>query len=631
MYPDLLFHPGELTVQQRAGEAQMARMNSGALSNRIPGGAIPFLAQQPMAIAATIAQDGAVWASMLLGVPGFLCSEDGRSMRIDASRPLAAADDPFWENIERGSDLGLLIIELGSRRRLRVNGRATLDAERQLTVEVGAAYPNCPKYIQRRHWSMPAAPASKDPSRASRQGRTLDTRQRAWITLADTLFVASCHPEHGADASHRGGQPGFVEAIDDNTLRIPDYGGNSMFNTLGNFESYPRAGLAFVDFQRGRLLQLTGWPRIRWDLDDPQRRSGGTGRFWDFEVERWRESDLALRLQWEFVDFSPFNPVALGDDASLALQVVEISQEADRVRRFRLRAFDDAELPSFMPGAHLPVALPGDNGATLQRHYSILSDPGERSYYDIAVLHERNSRGGSRYLHESVAPGDQLAALKPKNQFPMARSAQHAVFIAGGIGITPILSMLWQLVRDGGSFELHYTVKRWADLAFRTEIERLAGGRANFYATREPDGSRIQLAAVLGTPVPDTHVYVCGPRKLIVAVREVARAQGWPDEHIHFESFGAEPSSDDHAIRVELARSGGSLVVPADRSILDVLLDAGIAVPYDCKRGECSLCATRYREGQPEHRDLCLTSAEQEQALCVCVSRAKIDGLVLDL
>lgn len=631
MSPDLLFHPGELAVQQRAGEAQTAHMNGGALSNRIPGGAIPFLAQQPMAIAASIAEDGAVWASLLLGLPGFLRSEDGRSMRIDVSRPLTAEDDPLWENMERGSDLGLLIIELGSRRRLRVNGRATRDADGQLTVDVGVAYPNCPKYIQRRHWSMPAAPASNAQPRASRQGRTLDTRQRAWIVAADTLFIASSHPEHGADASHRGGQPGFVQFLNDNTLRIPDYSGNSMFNTLGNFESYPRAGLAFVDFERGLLLQLTGRPRIRWELDDPQQRSGGTGRFWDFEVERWRESDLALRLKWEFVDFSPFNPVALEEDASLALHVVEISQETDLVRRFRLRAFDDAELPGFMPGAHLPVALPGDNGAALQRHYSILSDPGERSYYEIAVLRERKSRGGSRYFHETVAPGDQLAALKPKNGFPMTRSARHAVFIAGGIGITPILSMLRQLVRDGGSFELHYSVKHWADLAFRPEVERLAGTKANLYATREPDGRRIPLAAVLGTPVPDTHVYVCGPRKLIVAVREIARAKGWPDEQIHFESFGAEPSADDRAITVELARSGGSLTVPADQSILDALLDAGIAVPYDCKRGECSLCATGYRKGQPEHRDLCLTSAEQEQALCLCVSRAKSDELVLDL
>ena len=524
-------------------------MNGGALSDRIPGGAIPFLAQQPMAVAASIAADGAVWASVLLAEPGFISAADARTVNIDISMSPVAVDD----------------------------------------------------------------------------------RQRAWIAAADTLFVASAHPQQGADASHRGGRPGFVQIVADNNLRIPDYSGNSMFNTLGNFESYPRAGLAFLDFERGRLLQLTGRPVIRWDLDDPQQHTGGSGRFWDFEVDRWRESDLPCQLHWEFIDFSPFNPGPLKGQDQLVLQLVEVHQETDRIKRFRLRAFDDAELPAFGAGAHLPVSLPaGADGEPLLRHYSILSDAGEHSYYDIAVLREPGSRGGSRYLHEALAPGDQLIALPPNNAFPMHRSARHSILIAAGIGITPILSMLRQQVRDRGSFELHYSAQRRSDLVFREDIEALAGDRANCYATRETDASRIPLDDLLAVPKADTHVYVCGPRSLIVAVRDTARANGWTDEQIHYESFGAAPSLDERGITVKLARSGKWIEVPADRTVLESLLDAGVDVPHECKRGECGLCATAFVEGEPDHRDLCLTPAERQQSLCVCVSRAKSDTLVLD-
>jgi hypothetical protein len=631
MSQKVLFHAGELAVQLRAGESQMARMNAGALSDRIPGGAIPFLAQQPMAVAASTAADGAVWASVLVGEPGFISAADAHTVKIDISMPPAAMDDPLWANLQHDNTVGLLVIELGSRRRLRINGKTSLEDGRQLKVDVGVAYPNCPKYIQRRHWSWPAASSQRAASGRGRQGRTLDDRQRNWIAAADTLFVASAHPGQGADASHRGGRPGFVQIVDDSRLRVPDYSGNSMFNTLGNFESYPHAGLAFLDFEQGRLLQLAGRPVIRWDLDDPQQHTGGTGRFWDFEVELWRESELSFQLQWELIDFSPFNPAPLEGEDQLVLQVVEVHQETDRTKRFRLRASDDAELPAFEPGAHLPVSLPAAaDGELFLRHYSILSDPGERAYYDIAVLRESSSRGGSRYLHDTLGSGDPLIALPPKNAFPMHRSARHSILIAGGIGITPILSMLRQHVRDRDSFELHHSAQRWSDLVFRTDIEALAGDRANFYATRESDGSRIPLDDLLAAPEADTHVYVCGPRRLIVAVRDSARANGWNDEQIHFESFGAARLSDDHAITVELVRSGKSINVPADRTILESLLVAGVDVPHECKRGECGLCATAFVEGEPDHRDLCLTPVERQQLLCVCVSRSKSDTLVLD-
>jgi ferredoxin-NADP reductase len=313
------------------------------------------------------------------------------------------------------------------------------------------------------------------------------------------------------------------------------------------------------------------------------------------------------------------------------LQVVEIHQETNRIKRFRLRAFDDAELPAFTPGAHLPVTLELETGERVQRHYSILSVPDATGYYDIAVLNETHGRGGSRHLHESVRAGDQLMSGQPKNEFPLSDSAEHSILIAGGIGITPILSMLRSLQERGQSFELHYSARRCSDLAFRRDIEDLVGDRATFYASQKPGGSRMDLQAILSQLGAGVHIYVCGPRLLITSVRDVAADNGWPTEQIHFESFGAALTAEDRAITVTLARSDTTLTVPATQSILDTLLDAGLTVPHDCKRGECSLCTTRVIEGKPEHRDLCLDNNERKESMCMCVSRARTDHLTLDL
>ena len=630
MSQHILFHAGELAVQARTGEGQIALMNGRALSDRIPEGAIPFIAQQPMAVIASIDRDDSVWASVLCGEPGFLYAEDNRRLVLDAAKPRSARDDPLWENLRNRPEVGMLIIELGTRRRLRVNGRMRPVDNSAFRVDVEAAYPNCPKYIQRRHWRLsgPGIDVHEEPTRC---GAALNPKQCTWIKQADTLFVASAYPGHGADASHRGGKPGFVQVLDAWRLRIPDYAGNSMFNTLGNFHRSSHAGLAFVDFTRGRLLQLSGRALIRWDLDDPCANTGGTGRFWDFGIERWRESDLPLRLEWEFLDYSPFIPATCGGDDELRLQIAEIRQETAQVKRFRLRAFDDALLPAFTAGAHLLVSLQPVSGEQIQRHYSILSAAEERTYYDIAVLKEPHSRGGSRYMHESVHTGDQLTVGMPSNAFPMIAAAEHVILIAGGIGITPILSMLRARKSRGQSYELHYSAKRWADLAFRDEIESLADERASFYATREADRRRIDLEALLKSPTEGVHVYVCGPNRLINSVRGVASERGWPRDAVHYESFGAPRMVDDRTIAIRLARSGKRLSVPADRTILDALLDAGHAIPHDCKRGECGLCVTPVLKGEPDHRDVCLDAISRETAMCVCVSRAQGNALVLDL
>ncbi len=302
------FHAGELEVQRRVGEQAMAAGNGRVISDAIPGGALPFLGQQSMAIVGSVDADGTPWASALFGLQGFLSASGPHRVEIDLALAGLDRTDPLWAHLERDERLGLLAIELGTRRRLRVNGRARWNGEDGLTLDVDEAYPNCPQYIQRRHLTLTDVWPSLDVPATPQRGDQLGPEQQQWITGADTFFVASVHPEGGADVSHRGGKAGFVQVLADGRLRIPDYAGNSLFNTLGNFAAHPRAGLLFLDFERGRSLQVVGTPTLQFDQADPDERTGGTARFWELSVDAWREAEIPAGLRWEFLDASPFNP-----------------------------------------------------------------------------------------------------------------------------------------------------------------------------------------------------------------------------------------------------------------------------------------------------------------------------------
>lgn len=300
------FHAGERTMQALAGETAMANRNSAMLSDIVIAGARPFIARQFMVVLASTDATGAVWASTVFGRPGFLHTEDGHAIEIDVPHKERDQADPLWDNMAALSDVGMLFIELGSRRRYRVNGTVRRLDARGAEVVVRETFGNCPKYIQRRHLLQLGEP--RLPVQAA-HGAVLRGGVADIVTRADTMFVASRHAETGADASHRGGQRGFIRIVDDTTLRIPDFHGNSLFNTLGNFEVDARAGLCIPDFEHGQVLQLTGTAEMLWNQDDPAGETGGTGRFWQFNVQRWILRDLPHPMAWEYLDASPFNPV----------------------------------------------------------------------------------------------------------------------------------------------------------------------------------------------------------------------------------------------------------------------------------------------------------------------------------
>jgi predicted pyridoxine 5'-phosphate oxidase superfamily flavin-nucleotide-binding protein len=302
------FHDGERTMQALAGETAIADRNIAVMSNTVIAGARPFIAKQFMAVLASTDSGGGVWASVLFGKPGFLHTDDGHAITIDAPFKERDLADPVWDNMAADADVGMLFIELGSRRRYRVNGTVQRLDGCGADIAIREAYPNCPKYIQRRqlrHLGEKHVPAQ---AMQMAEGTVLRGGVAEIVARADTIFLASRHAEAGADASHRGGRPGFVKVVDDTTLRIPDYHGNSLFNTLGNIEADGRAGICILDFAHGQVLQLTGSATVLWNQDDPHNETGGTRRYWEFRVRKWVLRDLPVALEWEYLDASPFNP-----------------------------------------------------------------------------------------------------------------------------------------------------------------------------------------------------------------------------------------------------------------------------------------------------------------------------------
>lgn len=304
-------------------------------------------------------------------------------------------------------------------------------------------------------------------------------------------------------------------------------------------------------------------------------------------------------------------------------------RSADGVIGFELTDRDGGYLPTFQPGAHIDVHLP--NG--LVRQYSLTNGPGDLLSYVIGVKEESASKGGSKVLVETVREGDVLAISEPRNNFPLRRDATRTVLIAGGIGITPLLSMARFLDISDLPYELHYFVRSADGLAFAGELSALHG-HINRHAGLGRAAIAAKVAEVLGPYAFANHVYICGPGAMLEMVQETAARLGWPDEAVHFEYFQNDKVIDaSSAFDVELARSAMTLHVPAGKTILEVMRDAGLTVPSSCEQGACGTCLTTVMEGEVDHQDVYLNKTEKAANSCMmtCVSRAKSARLVLDI
>jgi ferredoxin-NADP reductase len=314
-------------------------------------------------------------------------------------------------------------------------------------------------------------------------------------------------------------------------------------------------------------------------------------------------------------------------DSVHRLVVADRTDAADGVVALTLRSANGAVLPAWQPGAHVDLLLAGG----VERQYSLCGDPSDTGSWRIAVLREPQSRGGSEFIHRRLTPGTEVEVRGPRNHFEL-HPAERYLFIAGGIGITPILPMLDAATAAGSQWSLLYGGRSRASMAFADELVSRFGDRVSIRP--QDQHGLLDVAAYLGPPQPGTRVYCCGPGGLLDAVLDHCDGSGWPEPHI--ERFEPKPdanSGEDRPFEVVLARSGQTLQVPADVSILDAVRATGMSVLYSCTEGTCGTCETDVLDGVPDHRDSVLTKAEQEagDTMMICVSRAKGDRLVLDL
>jgi ferredoxin-NADP reductase len=315
-------------------------------------------------------------------------------------------------------------------------------------------------------------------------------------------------------------------------------------------------------------------------------------------------------------------------EVELQLRVQDISTPADGVRVLDLVSPDGADLPAWSPGAHIDLHL-GD----LVRQYSMCGDPADRKVWQVAVLREAESRGGSRFVHDNVSVGDSMLVRGPRNHFRLEPAPRYR-FIAGGIGITPLLPMMAAAEAAGADWTLDYGGRDRTSMAFVDELIERYGDKVRFHP-REQSRLSTRLPEILAEPRPGELVYCCGPAPLLAAAE--AGSTHWPEGSLHVEHFSPREilvEADDVAFDVELAQSGLLLRIPADKPIMTVMREANIDVPSSCEEGTCGTCETGVLGGEVDHRDSLLTPAEQavNDVMFICVSRAArgCPRLVLD-
>lgn len=671
------WHAGEQQLQAHVGVAErMEAFGRKVIRTWMPDQHREFYQQLPFMLYGAVDAQGRPWASVLEGAPGFVHSPDAEHLRFTT---LPAGDDPA--QLRNGEPIGLLGIELHTRRRNRLNGHVGNLGVNGFDVSVDQAFGNCPQYIQLRQFQR--VPLSDPQTRPPQHLDTLDDAATALIEGADTFFVASyvdVDGQRSVDVSHRGGQPGFVR-VEGNRLTIPDFAGNLHFNTLGNLLLNPQAGLLFIDFSTGDLLQLSG--RTELILEGPQIEAfQGAERFWTFEVEKLVRRPAALALRWRFDGMSPTSLLtgnwaqadtrlqaqALGNQWR-PLRVAKIERESHSIRSVYLEPDDGAGLPVFLAGQHLPVRFTLD-GEVHIRTYSLSSAPSD-GFYRISVKREGRV---STHLHEQIQVGDVVEARAPQGHFTVAPLERRPlVLLAAGVGITPLLSMLREVVYQGLRTRrirptwLLQSSRSLADQPFRKELDRLL----------ESAGDAVRVLRLLSQPEANAHegedfdrrgridggvlrdllavedydqidFVVCGPGGFTQGLYDGLRELDVRDAQIHAETFGPSTlkrRADPDAIVIEQPPAATTSVPvvfersakearwqPDGSSLLELAESRGLRPEFSCRGGSCGTCKTRLVSGAVNYPQPPAEVPEAGHVLICCAVPAQSEQpLVLDL
>lgn len=671
------WHAGEQQLQAKVGVAErMEAFGRKVIRTWMPDQHREFYQQLPFMLYGAVDADGRPWASVLEGAPGFAHSPDPGHLHF-ASQP--AADDPA--QLRNGEPIGLLGIELHTRRRNRLNGHVGNLSAHGFDVSVDQAFGNCPQYIQLRQFQR--VPLTDPQTRPAEHLNGLDDAAIALIEGADTFFVASyvdVDGQRAVDVSHRGGQAGFVR-VEGNRLTIPDFAGNLHFNTLGNLLLNPKAGLLFIDFSTGDVLQLSGRTEII--LEGPQIEVfQGAERLWTFDVEKLVRRPAALALRWRFDGMSPTSLLtgnwaeadarlqaqALGNQWR-PLRVTKIEAESQHIRSIYLEPADGAGLPVFLAGQHLPLRFTVD-GEVHIRTYSLSSAPSD-GFYRISVKREGLI---SSHLHEQINVGDVLEARAPQGHFTV-KPLEHRplVLLAAGVGITPLLSMLREVVYQGLRTRrirptlLLQSSRSLADQPFRQELDRLL----------ETAGDSVRVLRLLSQPEAELHegedfdrsgridaqvlrnvldaedfdqldFVLCGPGGFTQGLYDTLRELDVRDAQIHAETFGPSTlkrQADPDAIVIEQPPAATTSVPvvfersakearwqPDGGSLLELAESRGLRPEFSCRGGSCGTCKTRLVSGAVNYPQVPADVPEAGHVLICCAVPAQSpQPLILDL
>lgn len=692
------FHRGEQELQARLGLAEkMESLGKIIMRPYLPQQHQAFFAQLPFFVVGSVDDQGAPWASLLFGKPGFVSSPDVKHLHI-ASMP--AIGDPLATNITPGAPVSFLGIEPPTRRRNRVNATVESVSDNHMQFGVDMSFGNCPQYIQTRDIEFIRDPDQQLDGSANEAFTALDAEAVNTIRTADTFFVSSVNPQDdqhdtgGVDVNHRGGKPGFVK-IDGNTLTIPDYMGNFIFNTLGNFLLNPKAGITFVDFESGDLLLLTGTTEILWDEDPVVKAFRGAERAWRFTLTHGLRLKGASPVRWKFGEYSPntkltgtWNEAQKTIDAEsereawCSYRIIRIHDESSLIRSIYLeREKKDALLP-FVPGQFLTIRTNQQaHDKPLIRTYTLSSAPSD-SLYRISVKRESGDNIKvapglvSTHIHDQWRVGTLIQAKSPRGVFTLdTAQTRPALLLAGGVGITPMISMARQVANEGvrtrnlRPLTVLHVSQTIAQRVFAKEFTDLQSTSNNAIRYRslisQPETGEVQhrdyhlqgyitadlLKSLL--PLDDYDVYLCGPPAFMQSSYKIVRQLGIADARIHAESFGAARlTRDTDANTITTYRSNKSLDAevastaivsftqsqfeqpwtPEAGTLLELAEQHGLSPKFACRNGVCGSCLVKIKSGGVAYRTEPLFEHADDEALICCAVPSKGDKpLVLDM
>lgn len=678
---DSPFHQGEKKIQEKLGvRAQMERFGSRVIRDYLPSQHREFYQQLPFIFVGHADNAGWPWASILFNEPGFITSPDEKTLSINA-RPVAG--DPLADALKPETRLGLLGIELPTRRRNRLAGHIVEASAGHIQLAVDQAFGNCPQYIQARDLER-VDDDSLLPANVSQLTR-LDEKTRAMIEKSDTFFVASYVSNNsgaaseGADVSHRGGRPGFIRVDNDGTLTIPDYLGNNHFNTFGNFVENARAGLLFLDFEKGHLLTLTGTVEILWDSPETEHFEGAE-RLWQFHIDHGSFIENGLPLRWRLDEYSP-NTLLTGtwEEAEnlreaeahskqwLPYVVNNIVEESSVIKSFYLEPKGHTT-PRFQPGQFLTVKLPIEGKETI-RTYTVSSAPAD-SAIRISVKREQSLDVQlpdgifSNFIHDQLKVGDILQAKAPCGEFTLDTSElRPAVLLAGGVGITPMVSMARHALIEGTRTRLIRpttlicSASNGKQRAFFKELQDIeqqsAGNIRSFWALSQVDETmepgrdyhhhgRISASLLQRVlPLGDYDFYLCGPGPFMQSVYDMLRELGVNDARVFAEEFGPASllrATDESSSRFEpLAQASEAIVEftdsqheqawsDKDGSLLDFAEAHGLTPEFGCRSGQCGACKTGLVSGAVSYLTEPSSPVNTNEVLLCCAVPAAMPG-----